>query len=95
LSGTYRFRFHNTAARTLARIEYDDEEGALLITSMSGQTLPLTPANLIGLAIRIPWQSLGVSLKIHWQALRLYLRRVPFLGARQSAASQPSSTFSA
>jgi DUF1365 family protein len=95
LSGTYRFRFHDTAAHTLARIEYDDEEGALLIASMSGQALPPTPANLIRLAVQIPWQSLGVSLKIHWQALRLYLRRVPFRGARQSAASQPSSTFSA
>lgn len=95
LAGGYRFRFHDTAARTLARIEYDDGDGALLITSMSGEVLPLTPANLIRLAVRIPWQSLGVSLKIHWQALRLYLRRVPFHGAGQPAASQASSRFSA
>lgn len=95
LAGRYRFRFHHDEERALARIEYDDDQGTLLITSMSGQARPISPASLLRLAFGVPWQSLGVILRIHWQALRLFLRRVPFHGAKQVPASRATPPFTA
>jgi len=95
LEGHYRFRFLAAGGRMLARIEYHDNAGMLLITSMSGKAIDPRPANMLRLALRIPWQSLGVILKIHWQAVRLYLRRVPFHGAKPSNATETAPPFSA
>ena len=37
---------------------------------------------------RMPALALGVVFRIHWQALRLWLKKVPFVGAR-SPSPQP------
>ena len=42
VQGQYRFRFMRTAERTVARVDHDDDAGALLQTSVSGQLQPLT-----------------------------------------------------
>lgn len=78
--GFYRFRFHSGhgGGRNLVRIEYADEAGDLLITSVSGVAAPLTTSTLLRALIAYPWQSVGVIARIHWQALRLWLKRVPF-----------------
>jgi DUF1365 family protein len=87
IEGQYRFRFMRTgldtadgAGRTVARIEHDDAEGPLLLTSVSGDLAPLTPSRLRQALWRMPLLTLGVTLRIHWQALRLLLKRVPFYG---------------
>jgi len=84
ISGLYRFRFYNQKARSLSRIEYHDEQGLLLITSLSGQRIALSKSNLLKLALGIPWQSLLVIVRIHWQALKLWLKKVPFFGPNQT-----------
>lgn len=96
VSGAYRFRFMRTdtgpagqPARSVARIAHDDGHGPLLLTSVSGQLAPLTPAALRGALWRMPLLTLGVVWRIHWQALRLLARRVPFFG-RQGRADQPA-----
>lgn len=79
--GRYRFRFLRTTApdeRTVVRIEHDDEQGPLLLTSVSGRLQPLTRAALHRVLWRMPLLSLGVVARIHWQALRLWWRGVPF-----------------
>jgi DUF1365 family protein len=47
VEGGYRFRFMRTGAqgveRTVARIDYDDANGPLLQTSVSGTLQPFTP----------------------------------------------------
>ncbi len=79
LQGQYRFRFMRTADRTLARIDLDDERGALLQTSLSGRLQPLSTASARAAFFGMPLMSLGVIARIHWQALRLRLKRVPFV----------------
>ena len=82
VEGAYRFRFMVDAARnrTVARIDYDDAEGLLLQTSVSGTLEPATAQALRGALWRYPAMTLGVIARIHWQALRLWFKRVKFLG---------------
>ncbi len=76
--GSYRFRFFQRAEKTLARIDYADEEGELLHTSVSGREQPLAFASLARAFFGYPLMTLGVVLRIHYQALRLWTKRVPF-----------------
>ena len=83
LEGTYEFRFMRSTAggadRTVARIDYHDDAGLLLKTSVSGELEPLTPASLRKALWRYPAMSFGLIARIHWQAMRLWLKRVPFV----------------
>ncbi|MEO5732129.1 MAG: DUF1365 domain-containing protein [Rubrivivax sp.] len=76
--GNYRFRFMRTATRTLARIDHDDEGGALLQTSVSGELQPLTARSARRTFFSMPSMSFGVIARIHWQALKLWRKGVPF-----------------
>ncbi|MCA0211975.1 MAG: DUF1365 domain-containing protein [Proteobacteria bacterium] len=82
VEGGYRFRFLRTggqdAARTVVRIDYDDANGPLLQTSVSGALQPLTAASARRALWRHPAMTLGVIARIHWQAARLWLKRVKF-----------------
>ena len=82
VEGGYRFRFMQTSGRdrTVARIDYDDAEGPLLQTSVSGVLEPATPAAVRRAIWRHPAMTLGVVARIHWQAARLLLKRVRFIG---------------
>jgi uncharacterized protein len=94
VKGGYRFRFHFSADRWLARIDYadngyrdgnvEDNTRTLLHTHISGIAQPLTRANLRRAALRFPLQSLAVVARIHWHALRLFIKRVPFFGKLRS-----------
>lgn len=78
VEGRYRFRFDPAPADTRFRIDYEDADGKLLVTSITGQAAPLTAGTLTRCCFAYPWMSLGVMLRIHWQALRLWLTGVPF-----------------
>ena len=79
--GQYRFRFMTTdqsPARTVVRIDYQDEQGPLLRTSVQGQLAPMTRRLLRQAFWRHPAMTLMVMVRIHWQALKLWLKRTGF-----------------
>lgn len=77
VEGRYRFRFLRTDERTVVRIEHDDADGPVLLTSVSGRLQPLDTASLRGVLWRMPLHTLAIVAHIHWQALRLWWRGVP------------------
>lgn len=81
VAGEYRFRFlHSDSGgqrRCVARIEYGDADGALLLTSVSGTLSPATPRRWPRLLWRYGWHSALVIARIHLHALRLWRRGVP------------------
>jgi DUF1365 family protein len=82
VEGGYRFRFMVNAdrSRTVARIDFDDAQGPLIETSVSGTLEPLTAQTVRRALWRYPAMTLGVVLRIHWQALKLFLKKVRFFG---------------
>ena len=90
VEGHYRFQLHLARAVPRVHIDYVDAEGTLLQTSLSGRPRGWSAAALLAAVARMPLLTLGVMARIHWQALRLWLKGVPFYGARPSApASLP------
>ena len=80
VQGQYRFRFLFDAQgqRTVARIDYDDDAGPLLQTSVSGRLEPLTAAAARRALWRHPAMTLAIMARIHWQAARLWFKRTRF-----------------
>jgi DUF1365 family protein len=89
VEGSYRFRFMLTAdlQRTVARVDYDDDQGPLLETSVSGHLEPLTAATVQRALWHYPAMTWNVLARIHWQALKLFFKRVPFFGKPALPAS--------
>jgi len=64
--------------RTVVRIDYDDDSGPLLQTSVSGSLHPVTARTLRKALWGYPAMTLALIARIHWHALRLWLKRVRF-----------------
>jgi DUF1365 family protein len=64
--------------RTVARVDFDDTNGPLIQTSVSGALEPITPQAIRRALWRYPAMTLGVVLRIHWQALKLFVKKTPF-----------------
>lgn len=91
VEGGYRFRFMQTQQemvgqdaghglkKHLARIDYADAEGPLLLTSVSGREQIMSNTRIAQVMLRYPFMTIGVVLRIHIQALRLWIKRVPFI----------------
>jgi uncharacterized protein len=82
LDGQYGFRFLRTEGRSpdssVARIDYGDEAGPVLQTSVSGRLEPLTSGALRRAFWFYPFFTWGVIVRIHWQALKLWSKGVRF-----------------
>ena len=83
VEGNYRFQFirrqqTDGRERTLARIDYLDATGPLLLTSISGIKHELGDRVIAQAMLRYPLMTFAVITRIHWQALKLFFKRVPF-----------------
>lgn len=80
VQGRYRFRFMRSEApaRTVVRIDYDDDTGPLLLTSIGGELQPLSARTVRQALLAFPLLTLGIVWRIHWQAVRLAIKRTPF-----------------
>jgi uncharacterized protein len=80
VQGAYRFRFMTRPQvdRTVARIDYEDVQGILLQTSVSGDLQPLNAQAVRKAIFSYGVMTLGVIARIHWQAAKLLYKRVPF-----------------
>jgi len=73
----FDFRFHLPDENL--RIFIDDYRGEEreLISTLTGQRLPLTDANLLRFSLKYPLLTLKVIFGIHWHALLLWLKGLP------------------
>ena len=92
VEGGYRFRFRRVEAVQSAHIDYDDADGPLLLTAISGRPQAWSAGALLSAFCRMPLLTLGVIARIHWQALKLWLKGVPFRGAHPVSRSLQEST---
>ena len=74
---THRRDWQNVQ-RTVARIDYDDSNGPLIETSVSGTLEALGRQSVRRALWTYPAMTLGVVARIHWQALKLWLKKVRF-----------------
>jgi DUF1365 family protein len=61
------------------KIDYDDPDGRLLLTSIWGRASAFSSSGLLKAFLLYPWMTLGVMARIHWQALKLWIGGVPFV----------------
>lgn len=92
IEGGYRFRFQLERAVQLCCIDYDDADGELLLTSISGKPQVWSAGALLKAFLRMPFLTLGVIVRIHWQALKLWLKGVPFRGTHPVSRHQQESS---
>jgi len=85
VEGGYRFRFQRQQRVQCCRIDYDDAQGEVLLTSISGQPQAWSATALLKAFLRMPFLTLGVIARIHWQALKLWLKGVPFRGTHPAS----------
>jgi DUF1365 family protein len=88
IEGGYRFVLNLDRDVQRIRIDYADAQGPLLLTAVSGRSQGWSNRALLMVLLRMPLLTFGVVLRIHWQALRLWMKKVPFVGARSPVPQQ-------
>ncbi|MDX1670137.1 MAG: DUF1365 domain-containing protein, partial [Limnobacter sp.] len=78
VSGEYRFRFMDHENRSLAKIDYHDQDALQLTTSVSGTLESPNGGKWAQTLLRFGWSTVVVVFKIHWQALKLWTKGAKF-----------------
>ncbi|AMP05969.1 DUF1365 domain-containing protein [Collimonas pratensis] len=94
LRGSYYFRFRDGIHTTFTGIDYHDDDGLLLKTSIGGHIQPLQSGTMLTALLKQPFLTLGIVGRIHWQALKLWLKRVSFFHKPQAPLQDTSLSIS-
>ena len=86
VQGHYAFHIRETEETAYVGIDYYDDDGLLLRTSIGGRKGPLTLRRMLAVLAAQPWAAIAVIVRIHWQAVRLWWRSVPFHGKHPPSA---------
>lgn len=78
VAGGYHFQFKLSDSHFTAIINYHDEKGEILKTSITGKRTSLTKGALLGAFFRYPFVTFKVIFLIHYQALRLALKKIKY-----------------
>lgn len=78
VQGDYTFQFRVAAQTSHIRIDYNDPQGRLLLTSVWGGAEAFGTGSLARAFFLYPWMTLGVIARIHYQGLKLWLKGVPW-----------------
>jgi DUF1365 family protein len=78
VEGHYQFQFRDTAFTSQVSLDYYDQEGLLIKTSVGGRVQDLTPLGMLRATLTQPWLTAGIVAGIHWQALRLWIKGARF-----------------
>jgi DUF1365 family protein len=78
VKGHYEFRFLYSEKKIGTWINYYDEDGLMLTTSLVGKRRPLTSSALFYCFFRYPLVTVKVISLIHFQALRLVGKRIRY-----------------
>lgn len=76
--GHYRFCFRDTENSAFVGIDYHDDDGLLIKTSIVGKSQAMRSSLLISTLLKQPFLTVGIVARICWQALKLWLKHVPF-----------------
>ena len=87
MQATYHFSVVQPDSSMALKIRQTDDDGDLLLASMTGTQSVLTDKNLLRVFFTYPLMTVGVIAAIHWQALRLWLKGARYHG---HAASKPA-----
>ena len=78
IKGHYQFRFAYREDKIGVWIDYYDEDGLMLTTSLTGKRIPLTAGALLRCFLRYPLVTVKVIALIHYQALKLWLKGIRY-----------------
>ena len=78
VQGLYRFRFRDTSDSTFVSLDYYDESGLLIKTTLGGKSADYTAAGIRHAVFKQPFLTIGIVLGIHWQAFKLWRKKIPF-----------------
>jgi len=98
VEGGYRFQFSRIQRQndpighehTLARIDYHDGSGPVLLTNITGTAHELSDRTIALALLSYPFMTFFVIARIHWQALKLWFKRVPFFSKPSSPLEEIS-----
>ena len=80
--GHYEFKFDFQAEQDFISIRYFLDNKILIHTQITGKPLAYSAINLLKMFFKLPFQSFKIIFLIHYQALKIFLLKVPFVGAK-------------
>lgn len=94
VEGRYQFRLRESAETSFIGIDYFDDDGLVLRTSVGGHKRVLNRRSAVHALMSQPLMTFSVIARIYWQALRLWLAKTPFFSKPSDSGAAPSITTS-